>query len=316
MAQPVQLKLSYFGPDKAQTFQAGIKPFVDAVNAEGKGVVSIVIYADGALGKSIAEQPALIQKEVADIAWVVPGQTPYRFPDDEIFQLPGLARDVREGTLAYTRLVAAGRLRGYQDYFVVGAYVTSPAFIHTRKPVASIAALRGLKIRANNAIEAEALERLGVIATVMPVSQVATAIKHGAIDGAVVALPGLFDFGIADVATHHFHLAGGGAPVAMLMNRKKFAALPDAAKHIIHKYSGEWAAAHWIEAIAESEKQGLAVLRSDPKRVFTEPSQHDLDTASRAVRSLIDGWAAANTRNRDLLRHFEADLSVIRSTVR
>lgn len=315
-SEPVHLKLSYFGSERAQIYQAGIKPFVDAVNAEGKGVVSIDVYANGALGKSVAEQPAMILKEAADIAWVVPGQTPYRFPDDEIFQLPGLARDVREGTLAYTRLVAANHLRGYQDYFVVGAYVTSPALIHSRKPIISIASLRGLKIRANNAVEAEALERLGAIATVMPVSQVASAIRQGAIDGAVLALSGLFDYGIAAVATYHYSLAEGGAPVALLMNRRKFDSLPDAAKDVIRKYAGEWAAARWIDAIAAFDKQNLALLRSDSRHVLATPSQDDLDVADRVFRSLIERWAAANTHNRDLMRNFEADLSAIRSTAR
>lgn len=316
LGQPVQLKLSYFGPEQAQVYQAGVKPFVDAVNADGKDVLSIAVYANGALGKSVAEQPAMVQKEIADIAWVVPGQTPYRFPDDELFQLPGLAKDVREATLAYTRLVAADQMRGYQDYFVIGAYVTSPAFIHSRKPIASIAALRGQRIRANNAIEADALARLGIIATVMPVSQVAMAIERGTVDGAVVALPGLFDYGVADVAVYHYHLVEGGAPVALLMNRKKFDSLSQAAKDLIRKYSGEWAATRWIEAMTEFDRQSLATLKSSSRHVFSAPSPDDLQVAQRSFRSLIDSWAAANAHNRDLLQRFEAELSLVRSVAR
>lgn len=314
--EPVQLKLSYFGSEQAQVFQAGIKPFVEAINAEGKGLVSIVVYADGALGKSVPGQPAMIQKEIADIAWVVPGQTPYRFPDNELFELPGLAQDFREGTLAYTHLVAADRLRGYQEFFVVGTYVTSAAFIHGTKPMASIAALRGQKIRANNAIEAAALERLGMIATVMPVSQVAAAIEHGTIDSAVLALTGLYDYGIERLVTHHYRLVVGGAPVALLMNRKKFESLPAAAKELIRKYSGEWAAARWIDAMTVFDKQNTAALESAPKRIVVVPSPADLEVAERSFRTLIENWAATGTHNRDLLQSFEAELSTIRSGVR
>ena len=121
---------------------------------------------DGALSKALAEQPKMVLEGGADIAWVVPGQTPYRFPDNELLEMPNLFRDVREGTLAYTRLIAANALRGYQEFFVIGAYTSAPSIIHSRNANGSLAALKGQKIRANNSIEADALQRLGAIPTV------------------------------------------------------------------------------------------------------------------------------------------------------
>ena len=125
-AAPIELKLSFFFSEKSDTFRYGVKPFVDAINAEGKGLITIKVYPDGALGKAVAEQPGLVLDGTADIAWVVPGQTPYRFPDNQALDMPGLFRDVREGTLVYTNLVAAKALRGYEDFFVIGAYTGDP----------------------------------------------------------------------------------------------------------------------------------------------------------------------------------------------
>jgi TRAP-type C4-dicarboxylate transport system substrate-binding protein len=314
--EPIRLKLSFFGPEQALVYQAGIKPFVDAVNAEGKGLLSVAVYPDGALGKAVADQPALLQKGIADIAWVVPGQTPYRFPDNQIFELPGLTRNAREATLTYTRLVAAKALHGYEDFFVVGAYTTGVSVIHSRKPIRSLAALRGQKIRANNPIEAEVLGRLNAVATVMPVSQVATALERGTIDGAVVALTGFFDFGVADVATYHFLLPAGTAPLALLMNRKKFDSLPDAAKNLIRKYSGEWTAKVWIDAISKYDQESLNKLKSNPKHTVVDPSPADMAAAERVYRTMIENWAAGSERNRALLKRIEAGLAAIRSAPR
>ena len=125
-AAPVELKLAFFASERTDTYRYGVKPFVDAVNAEGKGLVTIKVYPDGALGQGGGRAAGLVLDGVADIAWVVPGQTPYRFPDNHLLELPGLFRDVREGTLAYTRLIAADALRGYQDFFVIGAYTSAP----------------------------------------------------------------------------------------------------------------------------------------------------------------------------------------------
>jgi hypothetical protein len=45
-ADPAVLKLAFFGSDRSTTY----KPFLDAVNAEGKGLVEIVLHSGGVLG--------------------------------------------------------------------------------------------------------------------------------------------------------------------------------------------------------------------------------------------------------------------------
>ncbi len=315
-AEPIELKLAFFTAENSDTFRYGIKPFVDAVNAEGKGLVAVKVYPGGALGKPLAEQPGLVLEGGADIAWVVPGQTPYRFPDNDLLELPGLFHDVLEGTLTYTRMIAAKALGGYESFFVIGAYTAAPTIIHSHKPIGSLAYLRGQKIRSNNPIGAEALERFGAIPTVMPASRIADAIAGGAIDGATLDPTGLFDFGVGRVATNHYLLSGGGAPLALLMNRKKFDSLPEAAKAIIRKHSGEWAAARWIELYGASVEQSLKKIKSDRGREVVEPSQADRETARRIYLSQTEAWAASEPHNRELLKRAEAELATIRATNR
>lgn len=315
-AAQIELKLAFFPPAHTEIYEAAIKPFVDRVNAEGKGLLAIKVYPNGALGKAVAEQPQMVLDGIADFAWVIPGQTPYRFPDNELLEMPGLFRNAREGTLTYTRLIAANALRGYQDFFVIGAFTSDPSFIHSRKPVGSLAALKSQKIRANNAMEAEALERLGAVPTVMPASRVADLIRRGAVDGAALAPTAVFDFRVAQVAHNHLLLKGGVAPLALLMNRKKFDNLPDAAKALIRKYSGEWAAETWIKTFGSGEAEFLAKLEANPDHKTAKPSPADRAAAQRIYRSMIDAWAAKNPHNRKLLKMVETELARIRSLAR
>ena len=273
--EPITLKLAFFAPEQTDTFRYGVKPFVDAVNAEGKGLLEIKVYADGALGKAVAEQPGMVLEGVADIAWVVPGQTPYRFPDNELLEMPGLFRDVREGSLVYTRLVAAKALRGYEDFFVIGGYTSAPSIIHSRTPINSLAELKGKKIRTNNPMEAEALARLGAIPTIMPASQLSDALRRRAVDGAIMSPTGLIQFNAAGEATNHYLLGIGAAPLLVLMNRKKFDGLSAPAQALIRKYSGERAAAIWIESFGASEQRSLDKLRAEAGRHAVEPSLAD-----------------------------------------
>jgi TRAP-type C4-dicarboxylate transport system substrate-binding protein len=313
-AETIRLKLSFFGSDRSQTYLFGIKPFVDAVNAEGKGLVAIDVRPNGALGKLQAQQPQLVLDGIADIAFVVPGVTPYRFPDNVLLEQPGIFRNAREGTLVYTRLVAANALHGYQDFFVIGAYTPDPSFIHSRNPIGSLSALKGQKISASNPIGAEALQRLGATPTVLEVQKLATGISKGTVDGAILSPTGLFQFGVSRVATNHYLLGVGVVPLALVMNRKTFDALPETAKAVIRKYSGEWTAAAWIKSFGIEEKQLLDKLKSDPERKVVEPSPTDRESVRRIYRSMIDAWDAKSARNRQLSTMVERDLATIRSS--
>ncbi|HZQ12027.1 MAG TPA: TRAP transporter substrate-binding protein DctP [Pseudolabrys sp.] len=312
-ADQIELKLAFFTAQDTDTFNYGVKPFVDAINREGSGLLHVTVFADGALGKTLAEQPSMVLEGTADIAWVVPGQTPYRFPDNQLIEMPGIFRDLREGTLAYTRLVAAGALRGYQDFFVIAAYTSAPSIIHSRRPIQSLAALKGQKIRTNNPMEAAVLERFGALPTIIPASKLADAIDRGAVDGAVVSPTGLFQFGAARTARNHYLLGIGAAPLVVVMNRKKFESLPEPAQALIRKYSGERAAAAWIESFGAAEKASLRKIATDEQRMVVEPSQGDAAAAQQVFRSMIDAWAGESAHNRELLRLLEAELMAVRS---
>src|SRR5262245_59168623 len=121
-AQTATLKLSFYTSDRASVYHAPVKPFVEAVNADAKGLLEIEVYFGGTLEKSQAKQPQLVIDGGADIAFLIPGMTPDLFPDNVVVELPGLFRDMREATLTYTRLIGANALRGYQHFHVVGAF--------------------------------------------------------------------------------------------------------------------------------------------------------------------------------------------------
>jgi len=122
-AEPIKLKFSFFTSDRSYIYQNSIKPFVDAINKEGKGLVEIEMYFSGTISSVQADQPQLVTDGIADLALIVPGRTPQKFSDTAVMELPGLYRDQREASLVFTRLTEAGDLKGYENFFVVGAFV-------------------------------------------------------------------------------------------------------------------------------------------------------------------------------------------------
>jgi TRAP-type C4-dicarboxylate transport system substrate-binding protein len=307
-AEPIQLKAAYFSSDRTTTYLATIKPFVEAVNAEAEGLLRIDVGLSGILGKNPAQQLQLVLDGTADLAFVVPGYTAERFPDNAVIELPGLFRGIREATLVYTSLIAAEALRGYDELFVIGAFASEPETIHTRPPAASLQDLRGMRIRANNPVQGAALAALGMVPVEMPINQAASAISSGKLDGAMVAPAPLVEFGISRVAPNHYLLGVSSAPLAVVMNRKKFASLPERAQQIIRDFSGPWAARHYIEIYQVENNESVDSLKRDPNRKVVIPSPADLDRARAVFSAQVEAWAAADPRHRQLLEKAEAEL--------
>jgi TRAP-type C4-dicarboxylate transport system substrate-binding protein len=309
---PIKLKMAYFSSDRTTTYLAAIEPFVDAVNAEVEGFLQIDVSLSGALGKNPSQQLQLVLDGTADLAFVVPGYTPDHFPDNDVIELPGLFKNIREATLVYTGLIADNALRGYDDLYVVGAFATEPETIHTRLPAASLQDLAGVRIRANNPMEGTALAALGLLPVDMPINQASIAISSGKLDGAIVGPAPLIEFGISRVLSNHYLLSVSAAPLLVVMNRQKYEGLPEQAKQIIRKFSGAWTAERFIETYHAANDAALESLKHDPDRNVVVPSPADLASAHTMFRAEIDAWSATDPRHRELLSKAESELNTIR----
>jgi TRAP-type C4-dicarboxylate transport system substrate-binding protein len=312
-AEPIKLKLAFLLSDRTSVYLDTVKPFVDAVNGDGRNAIQIEVYSSGVLGKSPAQQAQLVLDGTADIALVIPGVTTL-FSDNAVVELPGMFQGLREASVIYTRLVAAKALKGYDDFHVIGTFATEPESIHTRRPIASLEDLKGQRIRSNGPIEAAALARLGMTPVIMPAPAVSDAISSGAIDGAAIAPALLQEFGIGRVATYHYLLRTSAGTLSLLMNRKTFEALPDTAKDTIRRYSGEWTAARFADGYEVTNTQVIEKLRSDPRRKVIMPTAAELETVQAAFRAVTEDWAADEPRHRRLLELANTEILKFRST--
>jgi TRAP-type C4-dicarboxylate transport system substrate-binding protein len=313
-AEPIKLKLAFFSSDNALLYQGGVKPFVDAVNAAGAGVVEIEVFFGGALGKAPAQQPRLVREGLADLAYIIPGYTAEQFPDNAVIELPGLFRNQQEASLAFTAMIKASALRGYDDFIVITAFTAEPHSIHTRRPVASLDDLKGLKIRANNPTEAATFDKLGMQAIVMPVNQIADALGSGAIDGAAIPPAMLAEFGVGRLATYHYMIHADAPSLALVMSRAKFEALPKPAQDIIRRYSGAWSVEQSNQFFEGVNAKAIQQLEADPRRHVIVPSAADRVRIDAAFKSVIDGWLARDARNGELLATVRVEIGRLRAS--
>jgi len=124
----------------------------------------------------------------------------------------------------------------------------------------------------------------------------------------------LFDVGIGRLTTNHYLLGTSVAPLELVMNRKVFDRLPENAKALIRKYSGDWAADHFASAYEATGKKVIDEVKADARRSIVVPSAQDQLTAQRTFKSIAQDWAAASPHNAELLKLTEASLAKVRET--
>jgi TRAP-type C4-dicarboxylate transport system substrate-binding protein len=304
--KPIVLKLSFFTSDRELAFQGAIKPFLDAVNREGKDLVRIDAYTSGTIGQTFAQQVDVVAQQTADIAFVNPALTPARFPEQAVMQLPGAFSSVREATLVYNRLVRMGVFQDLSQFVVIGAIANYPLIIHARAAVTSLSDLKGKRLRVSNMLEAITLRSFGAIPSQIPINAITDAISHGTLDGATVPPGPLFEFGVARLASSHYLLPLGAAPLLVLMNKKSFESLPASAQDIIRRFSGTWLAERYLELYETHSESVLAQLKNNPRRIVTEPTEADMTKARQVFAATRADRQSASPRNQELVALLDA----------
>ena len=313
LAQPVKLKYAEFSPDTEKIHNEVSKYFVAAVNKEAAGAIEIEMFPNGALGRAPQQQAQMVLDGVTDFAFVVPSFTPGRFPESEVFELPGLFQNLKEATQVYTRMVTTGRLKDYDQFFPVALWGTPPFSIHARYPINTIADLKDRKIRGSGVIQIEALKALGAIPVGLPPTEVAEALSRRSIDGATSQPTVVCDFGLDRVTRTHYFIRLGFVPLTILMNRKKFESLPRQGQDAIRKFSQEWMANRYIDVYSAYNAELIKRMENDPRRKVVIPTAQDHAAASAAFEPLIAAWIAKTPRNAEVYRLVKAEIELVRS---
>jgi TRAP-type C4-dicarboxylate transport system substrate-binding protein len=308
-----KLKFAVFTPDAEMTHQIVMKPWAARVNKDAAGSVVIETFPNGALGRNPGLQTKMLNDGIADIAWVIPSYTPGVYLDDDVFELPNIIQDSVEGSVAAWRLLQKGMLRGYDQYYMIGLFTSSPYTFHTNYKVTKAADLKGKKIRGVGAISTESIKALGSVPEGMPFTQLVEAISRGVIDGTTGHPIAVHDFGVVRVANSHYLGRIGSVTLGFFMSKKKFDSLPAPAKAAIEKHRGEELSRAFGKMSEDRNKELIAEWKKDPKRTVTEQTKDDMAAWDKMLAPVVSAWEAKDARNKALLSALREELAKVRA---
>ncbi len=308
-----KLKFAVFTPDAELTHQIVMKPWAARVNKDAGGTVQIDTFPNGALGRNPGLQTKMLNDGIADIAWVIPSYTPGVYLDDDVFELPNIIQNSVEGSVAAWRLLQKGMLRGYDQYYMIGLFTSSPYTFHTNYKVTKGADLKGKKIRGVGAISTESIKALGAVPEGMPFTQLVEAISRGVIDGTTGHPIAVFDFGVHRVTTSHYLGRIGSVTLGIFMSKKKFDSLPAPAKAAIEKHRGESLSRAFGKMSEDRNAELVGEWKKDSKRTVTEPDKADAAAWDKMLSPVVSAWEAKDARNKALLAALRQELANVRA---
>ena len=310
-ADPIQLKYGNAGTPGGISYVIAVEHFAAAVNKDSDGTVEVKLYP----GPSLASHTNVIdrlQNDVAQIGFGAIGLYPQLFPKTTVAMLPFESRNGVEATMALWRLYAQGafgdELAGWK---VLALPVYANMSVHTRKPVATMADLKGQKIANQSRTMAEVLDKLGATPISMPPVEFHQSLMRGVVDGVGTGWPAFPPFKLQEVTSYHVQTSLAAEGVFVFMTKDSYAKLPDKGKAAIDRHGGEEFSAAWGKSVQAMDDAGIAMAKAANQPIVTLAPDEEARWKDRA-QAVVDAWVQATPDGAKVLAAYRAEVGKLR----
>ena len=293
-AQEVTLKLHQFLPAQANVPRLVLDVWAANVEAASDGRIAIEQYPSMQLGGSPPELYDQVLDGVADIAWVVPGFTPGRFPTTEVFELPFMMEDARAASAAYWQIFEDEMAAETEGVKVLAAWVHGPGVFHTADPVETPEDLRGMKIRGGSRMVTDMLELAGAEPIGMPVTQIPESLSKGVLDGTTIPWEVTTSLKVPELVEFHTEFEGPALYVLtflMVMNQEKYDSMPADLQAVIDEQSGLSFSVFAGGQQSDADGPAREIAVENGNEIYTVPAA-DVQAWRDLVEPIYESWTA------------------------
>lgn len=163
----------------------------------------------------------------------------------------------------------------------IGATPMEGEQIWSKKPLNSVADLKGLKIRAAG-LAADSFALLGASVVTIPGGEIYQALERGVIDATEFTFPTVnYAYGFHEVTNYMvFPTYSGGGFYDWLVNKKAWEELPDDLKLIVDTVIKETTLRYWLKVRLETQR--VIKILEDKGMKFIHWTKQDMDTLEKA----------------------------------
>ncbi len=259
-AKAVKIKLSYANFPPAPTFPCvQMERWKKEVEKKTNGKVSIDTYPGGTLLKAKAMFDGVVSGQ-ADIGTICMAYQPGRFTLTNATSLPLGIPNAHVGSLVLLDLYNKYKPKSFKKVKVLTMFTTAPSNIMSKKPVRTLADLKGVDLRASGGA-AQILKTWGANQVGMPMSATPEALQKGVVQGLFSSLEVMKDFKFAEHCKYVTKTDTVIYPFAVIMNLDKWNSLPKDVQQVMEnlcreqaEWTGNYMDSHVKKSIAWSKK--------------------------------------------------------------
>jgi TRAP-type C4-dicarboxylate transport system substrate-binding protein len=226
--QKIELKLAYFVGDQHAMSQ-WLTRWSQAIEMASGGRIAVKRFPGAQMGPAPAHYD-LTRTGQADMAWVLHGGTPGRFPLTEIINLPFMVGSAEIGTkvLNDPELRAKHLDAEHKGVKVMMLFTHQPGGPHTtKKAIRTLADFKGLRLRFASPTIRELVAALGATPVGVQPNELSEQLQKGTLDGTFIDYGGAgIAFKLGGIVKYSTELHAYVSSFALVMNQDFWTKLP------------------------------------------------------------------------------------------
>jgi len=312
-ADPVQVKFAYPSAPNNALFQA-MQGWTDDINKAANGAIEVKLFPGGVIADN-SNMYDRVTGGVADIGFAVFGPVSSVFPKTNVGTLPFEAKNHREDALALWALYDKGVIKDEFTKFHPLAFVVFPGLvIHSKKPIHTLADMKGMKISVEGRVLSTMMPRLGAAPISLQPGELYQSLQRGLVEAVPQGWPSVPTFHLDEVTNFHLEAPLGFNTGYVAINNDAYAKLPPAGKAAIDTLSGK----PFVERLIAADDRMQAIGR-DATKAMAGQTIAQLDPAEEArwkeaVAPVTEEWVKATPNGAAVLAAFRAELTAIRGS--
>ena len=240
LAQTIELTFAHPYPVVHTQHTGVLVPWAKKVEAACNGALKIKFIPGGVLAKP-GQTYSMVEENAADIGWDICDYSPGRFPLTTVIELPFMISSAEKASVALWKT--------YEQFFELQKEYESTkllmlschapgVFAAVKKPVKTLADLRGMKIKTASSITSAALQMFSALPVTQPVTETYTSLEQGMLDGVVMPYDGMAIFKVNELLKYYTPADFYSMVFWVAINKDKFNSLPEDIKQAIEANSG------------------------------------------------------------------------------
>lgn len=252
------------------------------------------------VGKGATEQFDVVANGLTDLAMVVPGYTPGRFPLLELAEFPFVSADHTEAAAKFydTFNDNIAPLEPFKGVKTLSIWLIPAQNIVTlNQKITKLDQLKGMKLRSPNPGSSLTMRSLGAVPVATGGDQLFEMASTGMIDGAFFNYQAMFTFNVAQYLREFTTVPGGmtSGSNAILINQEKWDSIDKKDQDIISALSGRALSIRVSEIWAKEEMAAKAELEKVGVS-FTDLPADQLLALREIVKPNVEDWIEKATK--------------------